>query len=95
MSKLSKGGKVEKNTLDAKRMIIEEKPGDKENAPVVKLVNDVLVQCINKGASDIHIEPYEEYMRVRLRVDGSLVELAKPPISMKAALTSRVKIMSG
>ncbi len=95
MSNLKDLKKSKKNVLDAKRMIIEEQPGDKKNDPVIQLVNDVLVTCINKGASDIHIEPYEEFIRIRLRVDGFLVEIAKPPINMKGALVSRIKIMSG
>jgi len=65
-----------------------------EEAPVVKLVNLILADAITKGASDIHIEPYEKFMRVRERIDGILYEVMRPPIQMKNALTSRVKIMS-
>ena len=65
-----------------------------EDAPVVKLVNLILSDAIRKGASDIHIEPYEKYLRVRLRVDGVLQEIMKPPLRLKNALTSRLKIMS-
>lgn len=65
-----------------------------EDAPVVKLVNLILSDAIRKGASDIHIEPYEKYLRVRLRVDGVLQEVMKPPLRLKNALTSRLKIMS-
>jgi type IV pilus assembly protein PilB len=65
-----------------------------EEAPVVKLVNLILADAITKGASDIHIEPYEKFMRVRERIDGVLYEVMRPPIQMKNALTSRVKIMS-
>ena len=65
-----------------------------EDGPIIKLVNDIILQCINRGASDIHIEPYEEYMRVRLRIDGVLHEIVRPPNSIKAALISRIKIMS-
>ena len=65
-----------------------------EEAPVVKLVNLILADAITKGASDIHIEPYEKFMRVRERIDGILYEVMRPPIQMKNALTSRIKIMS-
>jgi len=65
-----------------------------EDAPVVKLVNLILTDAIKKGASDIHIEPYEKSFRVRYRIDGVLYEVMKPPLKLKNALTSRVKIMS-
>jgi type IV pilus assembly protein PilB len=65
-----------------------------EDAPVVKLVNLILVDAIKKGASDIHIEPYEKEMRVRYRIDGVLHEVMKPPLKLKNAISSRVKIMA-
>jgi type IV pilus assembly protein PilB len=65
-----------------------------EDAPVVKLVNLILIDAIKKGASDIHIEPYEKDFRVRYRIDGVLYEMMKPPLKLKAAITSRLKIMS-
>ena len=65
-----------------------------EDAPVVKLVNLILTDAISKGASDIHIEPYEKSFRVRYRVDGVLYETMQPPMRLRAALTSRLKIMS-
>ena len=67
---------------------------DAEEAPVVKLVNLILTDAIKKNASDIHIEPYEKSFRVRYRIDGLLYEVMKPPLKLKNALTSRVKIMS-
>jgi type IV pilus assembly protein PilB len=67
---------------------------DAEDAPVVKLVNLILTDAIKKVASDIHIEPYEKSFRVRYRIDGVLYEVMKPPLKLKNALTSRVKIMS-
>ncbi len=67
---------------------------DANDAPVVKYVNKILVDAINKGASDIHFEPYEKRYRVRYRVDGILAEVASPPISIAAKLTARVKVMS-
>ncbi|MBI1966760.1 MAG: Flp pilus assembly complex ATPase component TadA, partial [Gemmatimonadetes bacterium] len=65
-----------------------------EDAPVVKLINGLLTDAVTRGASDIHIEPFEHEMRVRYRVDGVLQEVMKPPIKWRAALTSRVKIMA-
>jgi type IV pilus assembly protein PilB len=65
-----------------------------EDAPVVKLINGLLTDAVKRGASDIHIEPFEHEMRVRYRVDGALQEVMKPPVKMRAALTSRVKIMA-
>ena len=65
-----------------------------EDAPVVKLVNLILIDAIKKGASDIHIEPYEKDFRVRYRIDGVLYEMMKPPIKLKNAITSRMKIMA-
>ncbi len=65
-----------------------------EQAPVVKLCNLILLNAINKGASDIHIEPYEKSYRVRYRVDGVLRQEMTPPLKLKNAITSRVKIMA-
>ena len=65
-----------------------------DDAPVVKLINAILTDAVKRGASDIHIEPFEHEIRVRYRVDGSLQEVMKPPLKLKAALTSRIKIMS-
>jgi type IV pilus assembly protein PilB len=65
-----------------------------EEAPVVKLVNLILTDAIKRVASDIHIEPYEKSFRVRYRIDGVLYEIMKPPLKLKNALTSRLKIMS-
>ena len=65
-----------------------------EDAPVVRLVNMIMLQAIKKGASDIHVEPYEKRLRVRVRVDGVLIEEMTPPLRFKAAISSRLKIMS-
>jgi len=67
---------------------------DSEEAPVVKLVNLILLDAIKRGASDIHIEPYEKTLRVRYRVDGVLQEMMRPPMSMRDALVSRIKIQA-
>ncbi|HET8578773.1 MAG TPA: type IV-A pilus assembly ATPase PilB [Methylomirabilota bacterium] len=65
-----------------------------DEAPVVRLINMILGDAIRRGASDIHLEPYEKVFRVRFRVDGVLHEIMTPPKRMEAALTSRVKIMA-
>src|SRR5262252_3389313 len=65
-----------------------------EDAPVVKLVNVILVDALRRGASDIHIEPYEKEFRVRFRMDGVLYNIMTPPMKMRDALTSRLKIMA-
>jgi type IV pilus assembly protein PilB len=65
-----------------------------EDAPVVRLVNALLLNAIKKGASDIHVEPYERKLRVRYRVDGVLLDEMEPPIKWKAAIASRLKIMA-
>lgn len=65
-----------------------------EDAPVVKLVNMILSDAIKRKASDIHIEPYERSFRVRYRIDGVLYEAMKPPLKLKNAITSRLKIMA-
>ncbi|WP_057624890.1 type IV-A pilus assembly ATPase PilB [Candidatus Berkiella cookevillensis] len=67
---------------------------DVDDAPIVRFVNKVLVDAINKGASDIHFEPYEKMYRVRLRQDGILSEFATPPVNLAPRLAARLKVMS-
>jgi type IV pilus assembly protein PilB len=73
---------------------ISELARESEDAPVVKLVNLILTDAVKKTASDIHIEPYEKSFRVRYRIDGVLYEVMKPPMKLKNAITSRMKIMA-
>ena len=79
------------NEEDINVLDLEKSAGD---APVVKLVNLILLDAIRKNASDIHVEPYERSMRIRYRIDGLLYEVMKPPIKLKNAIISRFKIMS-
>jgi type IV pilus assembly protein PilB len=65
-----------------------------EDAPVIKLVNIILMSAIQKGASDIHIEPYEKEFRIRYRIDGILYNIMAPPMKFRDAVTSRIKIMA-
>jgi len=67
---------------------------DTEEAPIVRFVNKVLLDAINKGASDIHFEPYEKTYRVRFRQDGMLHEVAAPPITLAGKMAARIKVMS-
>jgi type IV pilus assembly protein PilB len=67
---------------------------DADDAPVVRFINQVILQAINRGASDIHFEPYEKTYRVRLRQDGILDELYKPPVTMAPRMAARLKIMA-
>jgi len=76
----------DENALDLERA--------SEDAPVVRLVNVLLLNAIKKGVSDIHVEPYEKRLRVRYRVDGVLTEEMSPPMKLKNALVSRLKIMA-
>lgn len=96
LGELEKQGKeleAAADVLGVKRQQIGGTAQDSDG-PVIKLVNYILLEAQSRGASDIHIEPYETYVRVRLRVDGVLHELTRPPANMKAALISRIKIMS-
>ncbi len=65
-----------------------------EEAPIIKLVNLILTDAVKKGASDIHVEPYEKELRVRFRIDGVLQNVMVPPMKLKDAITSRIKIMA-
>lgn len=66
-----------------------------EDAPVIKIVNLILVQALKEKASDIHIEPFEKTLKLRYRVDGSLVDATSPPKSLQLPITSRIKILAG
>ncbi|WP_298138583.1 type IV-A pilus assembly ATPase PilB [Acidiferrobacter sp.] len=68
--------------------------GDANDKPIIRFVNKILLDAINRGASDIHIEPYERTYRVRFRTDGVLQEVAAPPITLAARIAARVKILA-
>lgn len=65
-----------------------------DDAPVVRFVNKLLLDCMKKGASDIHVEPYEKFCRVRFRIDGMLSEIARPPLTLANKIAARIKVMS-
>ena len=75
---------------------IDDDEGNSEvdDTPVVRFVNKVLLDGIKRGASDIHIEPYEKIFRVRFRIDGILQEVAAPPLNLSERITARLKVMS-
>ena len=73
---------------------IDQLQGSSEEAPIIKLVNLILSDSLRKGASDIHIEPYERELRVRFRIDGQLCNIMNPPLRLRDALASRIKIMA-
>lgn len=72
----------------------EEEGSEADDTPIVRFVNKVLIDAINRGASDIHFEPYEKTFRVRLRQDGVLVDFASPPVNLSNRLAARLKVMS-
>jgi type IV pilus assembly protein PilB len=79
---------------DEEDLDLEALEQESEEAPVVRLVNVILTDAIKRGASDIHLEPYEKEFRVRYRIDGLLYEMMRPPLRLKEAIISRIKIMS-
>ncbi|WP_407649314.1 type IV-A pilus assembly ATPase PilB [Geovibrio ferrireducens] len=85
---------LEIETVEESNVALEQLRRDIEDTPIVKLVNHIMHEAVKKGASDIHIEPYEKEFRVRLRVDGVLQELMNPPKSIKDAVISRIKILA-
>ena len=72
----------------------DDEGSDVDDTPIVRFVNKVLLDAIKRGASDIHVEPYEKIFRIRFRVDGVLEEVVHPPLNMATRLTARIKVMS-
>jgi type IV pilus assembly protein PilB len=93
-SMLSPGGEDVEVLEEIEEISVEALQRQGEEAPVIKLVNVILMSAIQKGASDIHIEPYEKEYRVRYRIDGILYNIMQPPMKYRDAITSRIKIMS-
>lgn len=92
------GDVVQKSAANAATATLESDLSDissaTEDAPIVKLVNALLVDAVKKRASDIHVEPYEKGLRIRFRIDGVLCEIMNPPLRLKSAITARLKIMA-
>jgi type IV pilus assembly protein PilB len=93
MNDAGEGGDIELQA-DAQEMELKELEKAADEAPIVKLVNLVLTDAVKRGASDIHMEPYEKEFRVRFRIDGVLQLIMNPPLKLKDAITSRLKIMA-
>nr|WP_037989402.1 type IV-A pilus assembly ATPase PilB [Tepidiphilus margaritifer] len=74
--------------------VADEGDVDVEDAPVVRFIQKILIDAINEGASDIHFEPYEKFYRIRVRQDGMLREIARPPLALKEKIAARLKIIS-
>ncbi|PRY65683.1 type IV pilus assembly protein PilB [Vreelandella songnenensis] len=81
-------------TPDNEDLSLEETLQNAEEGPVVEFVNKVLLDAIDRNASDIHFEPYEHHYRIRFRIDGVLIEIANPPLSMRNQIAARLKIMA-
>jgi type IV pilus assembly protein PilB len=81
-------------SLDDEQVSLDQLQRSSEEAPIIKLVNLILSDSIKKGASDIHIEPYERDFRVRFRIDGILYNMMNPPMRLRDAMISRIKIMA-
>lgn len=89
----------EESGFDLLRQDGQPEAGDKDSsevddAPVVRFIQKVLIDAINEGASDIHFEPYEKYFRIRVRTDGVLREVARPPLVLKDRIAARIKVIS-
>ncbi len=82
------------DVIEAVQTSIEVGESSSIDAPIVKFVNGILMEAIKRRASDIHFEPYEKKFRVRIRIDGNLIETATPPIASGPAISARIKIMS-
>src|SRR5438067_2416810 len=85
---------VELSASDQEDMDLAELEKAADEAPIVKLCNLILTEAVKRGASDIHMEPYEKEYRVRFRIDGMLQNIMQPPLKLKDAITSRIKIMA-
>ncbi|WP_110668427.1 type IV-A pilus assembly ATPase PilB [Salinicola halophilus] len=85
-------------TLDSSELDLENEAkafdGGEDDEPIVRFVNKILRDAINRGASDVHFEPYEASYRVRFRIDGMLLEIARPPLTLRTRLAARLKVMA-
>ena len=80
--------------VDESESRFEQEQAADDDAPIVKYINSILSDAVNKGASDLHFEPYENKYRIRFRVDGILYEVASPPINLANRFSARLKVMS-
>ena len=85
---------INSNNIDDEDFFKTEGNSEIDDAPVVRFVNKILLDAIKKGASDIHMEPYEKYFRIRYRSDGILYQVASPPSNIATRIVSRIKVMA-
>jgi type IV pilus assembly protein PilB len=88
-------GEVEIQSKKNDEIDLDRLATDSEDAPVIKIVNLILVQAVKEKASDIHIEPFQKTLKLRYRIDGELIAAESPPKALQLAITSRIKILSG
>src|SRR6195256_5429029 len=88
-------GEVEVQTKKNEEIDLDRLATDSEDAPVIKIVNLILVQAVKEKASDIHIEPFQNTLKLRYRIDGELAPAESPPKALQLAITSRIKILAG
>lgn len=86
---------VEEVSVKREEIDLDKMAADSEDAPVIKIVNLILVQAMKEKASDIHLEPFEKELKLRYRVDGALIEATSPPKALQLPIASRIKILSG
>ena len=91
----AQAGEVEVQSAKSDEIDLDRLATDSEDAPVIKIVNLILVQAVKEKASDIHIEPFQRTLRLRYRADGDLVQAESPPKALQLAITSRIKILAG
>src|SRR5688572_3096458 len=88
-------GDVEVETKKRDEIDLDQLATDSEDAPVIKIVNLILVQAVKEKASDIHVEPFQKTLKLRYRIDGELIAAESPPKALQLAITSRIKILAG
>jgi type IV pilus assembly protein PilB len=86
---------VEVQTAKREEIDLDRLAHDSEDAPVIKIVNLILAQAVKEKASDIHIEPFQNTLKLRYRIDGELIPAESPPKALQLAITSRIKILAG
>jgi type IV pilus assembly protein PilB len=92
---VANAGDVEVTSAKDSEIDLDRLATDSEDAPVIKIVNLILVQAVKEKASDIHIEPFQRTLKLRYRIDGELVMAESPPKALQLAITSRIKILAG
>ncbi len=95
IAEAASGQEAEVITSKREEIDLDHQAHESDDAPVIKIVNLILVQALKEKASDIHIEPFEKTLKLRYRIDGSLVEASSPPKALQLPITSRLKILAG